>query len=379
MKNFIKILIFGSLFCTLGVFAQSSTLLPSAIELPKFAVNPVCTATEKGRMIYNSTDNKSYYCNGTTWVDMSAGGLTLPFSGSGSVVAPNILFNVTNSANGRAITGETTSSTYGIGVYGSSTNTAPSSSSPSTIGVFGINNSTNSNGIGIYGQHDGNGKAIYGAVKNNGIGVHGISLPVASGGNGNGIGVKGESTGGRGVYGISSDGVGVYGVSTNNFGVRGSSVNYVGVSGYTDDYNAAYFQNTSNSYSTIYAVNFGTGKAGEFFGNVSISENLTVDNGLGIVRSENTTQLKIVRFSGGFALNGIGANGSLNTALNYPNFSGVPTVTVGQYENGTGDWQCFKIIPFDVTATGCSIKVMNGCSTTMTGAATIHFLIVGPK
>jgi hypothetical protein len=357
MKKAFKILIISTL--SISAFSQSATILPSRMDVPNVPALPICDVTGKGRMVFNTSDNKMYFCNGTAWTDMTVGGFTLPYAGSGNATAPNILFGITNSANGRAISGVTTSSTYGNGVYGASTNTAPSSANPSSIGVFGINNSQNANGIGVYGQHDGTGKGIYGVVRNGGIGVHGIGLPVSSGGNGNGIGVKGESTNSTGVRGESSSGYGVHATSNTGAALYGSTGNNYG----------AYFDNSSLNTPTIYAYNFGGGRAAFLDGNVRVGNNLevdgtttlgsttnvngtlnangnlvvdgtaTVNNGKGVVyNSTNSTNLKIYTFTTATfvaALPGFGLSPEGAIAFN-GGFTGTPRVFVGDIDQTGG-------------------------------------------
>jgi hypothetical protein len=97
-----------------------------------------------------------------------------------------------------------------------------------SVGVIGINTSTSSKGIGVWGTQYGTGWGVYGAVSGAGRGVFGESA---------GVGVYGRSTGTgsnvRGVYGFSSEGQGVYGASTvaGSQGVRGHNVSGTGVYG----------------------------------------------------------------------------------------------------------------------------------------------------
>ena len=393
------IVLISSFFCVKS-FAQSTTILPSRIDVPNVAVLPTCDANGKGRMVYNTGDNKMYFCNGTAWTDMTVGGFTLPYSGSGSVVAPNFLFNVSNSGNGRAITGETSSPTYGTGVYGASTNTAPSSANPSSIGVFGINNSQNSNGIGIYGQHDGNGKGIYGVVKNSGIGVHGIGLPVSSGGSGFGIGVKGESTNSYGVQGVSFAADAVYGTSTSGDGVKGISSSLHG----------GHFETTSSTNPALYVVNNSTGPAAQFNGDVNISSDLrvnsitptttsltvnsnaivdgtlTVNNGKGVVyNSSNGTNLKIYRFSTQSILANLAAHASSEVTISFVGgFTQEPMVFVGNIASwGGASGEPNRVIlqvhdcSFSAGVTSCTGKVVNTDGTAVNYSTTWNMLAIG--
>ncbi len=57
-----------------SVFAQSVTINPAALDLPRVASLPSCSASTNGRMVYNTTDNKMYYCNGTAWINTEVAG-----------------------------------------------------------------------------------------------------------------------------------------------------------------------------------------------------------------------------------------------------------------------------------------------------------------
>lgn len=49
------------------LFAQNSTILPSSIQLPNVAVLGTCSALQKGQLVLLTSDNQTYYCNGTGW------------------------------------------------------------------------------------------------------------------------------------------------------------------------------------------------------------------------------------------------------------------------------------------------------------------------
>ena len=130
----------------------------------------------------------------------------LPFYYSGN--SNNTILSVENShttANNSTIKG-ITSSGYNVGaVHGVATNNNPSLD-PS--GVQGVNNSSTSNGYGVFGEHNGYG-----------TGVYGTSLY--------GFGVKGESYTNYGVHGIGGN-IGVWGRSPSSQGVQGSSTSGIG-------------------------------------------------------------------------------------------------------------------------------------------------------
>ncbi len=54
--------------------AQSMTILPGVLDLPRTATLPGCTAATKGRIFYNTTDNRMYYCNGASWINTEVSG-----------------------------------------------------------------------------------------------------------------------------------------------------------------------------------------------------------------------------------------------------------------------------------------------------------------
>jgi hypothetical protein len=81
MKKLLYSLIFSLLAG--GLFAQSATIDPNFVQIPKVAALPGCVVADKGKTVYNNTDNKMYYCNGTAWIDFSStgGGAGVPSTG----------------------------------------------------------------------------------------------------------------------------------------------------------------------------------------------------------------------------------------------------------------------------------------------------------
>jgi len=57
-----------------SVAAQSVTINPAALDLPRVTSLPSCSASTKGRMVYNTTDNRMYYCNGSAWINTEVAG-----------------------------------------------------------------------------------------------------------------------------------------------------------------------------------------------------------------------------------------------------------------------------------------------------------------
>lgn len=287
-----KLILLLSFVTPLWSVAQSATILPNSLSVPKVSALATCNTAAKGTQVLNTTDNKMYYCNGTNWQEMTGGGFTLPYSGTAG------------------------------------------SSDPI-----------------LYIENSGNGRAIYAK-----------SISAAA--------VRAETQSSYGVYASSSTGYGVYGSSSSN----------VGIYGYSGSNSGGYFEAYGNE-PTLYAYSF-NGNAANFRGNVTIRDELVVDDGKGIVRSNSATQQKIVRSTGGFGVTNLAVGAYTDTGtLNYENFGGVPTVTVGQVINAssTGEWYKVLIIPINVTATECNFRVVNLASDPVTFSASWQFLVVGPE
>lgn len=306
MKKLIFLLSFAT---PLESIAQSLTILPNSLSVPKVSTLSTCNTTAKGTQVLNTTDNKMYYCNGTNWQEMTGGGFTLPYSGTANSSDP-VLY-IENSGIGRGIQVKST------------------------------------NGSALRAENE------------------------------TGYGVYASSSSSFGVYGTSSTSTGVYGESISDVGVYGHSSTNYGVYGYSGTSYGGYF-NASGSAPTLYVTNF-EGNAADFRGNVKIRDELVVDDNKGIVRSNSATQLKVVRMTGGFGVTNLAVGSYADGALNYENFGGVPTVTVGQVSNGTGDWHKISVVPFNVTATSCEVRFINLSNASITMTGTWHFLIVGPE
>ncbi|RYU94457.1 hypothetical protein [Emticicia agri] len=150
MKKLILLLCFTA---PLWSIAQSATILPNSLSVPKVSSMPTCNTTEKGTQVLNTTDNKMYYCNGTNWQEMTGGGFTLPYSGT--VNGNSTLLYLENTGIGRVIHAKSTDfgalrgeSETNIGVHGSSTSYyGVNGTSISSVGVRG----SSASGTGVYG------------------------------------------------------------------------------------------------------------------------------------------------------------------------------------------------------------------------------------
>jgi len=182
------------------------------------------------------------------WKPDNTGGLTLPYSGSGS--SGTFVFQLTNNAAGPGIAatsagnGVSGFSSGGHGVYGRAGSETPFLPNHAA-GVFGESAS--------------------------GYGVVGFSTSAA--------GVQGESTSGYGVEGRSTSSLGVYGGSGSQVGVEGGSETGDGVLGSTSGSTAAGVRaiNDGNATRACLACGpGGTASAGDFTGNVYVHGNLNV-------------------------------------------------------------------------------------------------------
>lgn len=176
--------------------AQSITINANNLQLPKVSVLPACVAADYGKMVFLTTTNKAQVCNATGWVaiDVATAGLTIPINSTTSI-SGGALINVMNSstgANSIGIKAESASGNGGIGISGIANQQNPVNN---TVGVYGYNNSINSNGVGVYGRHFGYGWGVLG-VSDDGIGVEGRAM--------GGTGVKGMSVDGTAILGTVS-------------------------------------------------------------------------------------------------------------------------------------------------------------------------------
>jgi hypothetical protein len=73
MKTTISLL-FCFLFFVGAASAQSVTISPNSLDLPRVSSLSTCNASTKGRMVYTTTDNRMYYCNGTAWINTEVAG-----------------------------------------------------------------------------------------------------------------------------------------------------------------------------------------------------------------------------------------------------------------------------------------------------------------
>ncbi len=183
-----KKIVIITLFASNIALGQSTKIEPGAngfVSLPSVSVLSSCGVSDKGKMVFLTTDNKFYFCNGMAW---SANSFSLPFN--------QTISHGTNYDGGTFKITNSFPSSESVAIHGSITGndgyairaTALNTSGFNTGAIWATNSSTNSNGHGILGSHYGGG-----------------------------TGVSGGSSSGKGISGTSYSGLGGYFSSTSGY------------------------------------------------------------------------------------------------------------------------------------------------------------------
>ncbi|MES2648904.1 MAG: hypothetical protein V4717_18650 [Bacteroidota bacterium] len=117
-------------------------------------------------------------------------------------------------------------------------------------------------------------------------------------------------------------------------------------------------------------------------GNDAIVEgDITVATNKGIVRSQNSTQLKVVRTSVELTASSLSPGGSVDSGIfAFETFGATPQVYVGNMISANNnDWDRVEFIPFAVTATGCKFRVINHSATTVSTEVRFAVLVIGAQ
>jgi hypothetical protein len=116
-------------------------------------------------------------------------------------------------------------------------------------------------------------------------------------------------------------------------------------------------------------------------GGLNVVGDVVVQSNKGIVRSQNSTQLKVVRTSVELSANNLAAGGFVDSgAFFYESFGAVPQVYVGNMQTASNnDWHKLEFIPFNVTANSCQFRVMNHGSSTASVAVKYSILVIGAE
>jgi len=107
---------------------------------------------------------------------------------------------------------------------------------------------------------------------------------------------------------------------------------------------------------------------------------ILVNTNKGIVRSQNGTQLKIIRTNVTLSAN-IGAGGAVDSGdFGYEAFSATPQVFVGNMISANNSsWASLEFIPFSVDVNTCKFRVFNHGSSSVNVQVSYSLLIVGPE
>lgn len=293
-----------------SIFAQSISLDPNVLQLPRLAVNPTCAVADKGKMIYNTTQEKVLYCNGMTWIDPATNGASNDWLTSGSNTYVSNLTGKVGIGTNNPISPLTI---YNPAV--ASTNYQTSTTGTSTAdGLFvGISNSRNY----VYSYE--NADLV--------LGTNNVDRLVINGGGNIGIGTQSPT----------------------------SKLHVVG--------------NTRTTGSL------------EVNTNADIDGNLTVQNGKGIVRSDDATQMVIEDYVSPPNLNFTLTAGAMTGPIGivFSTFTSTPSIAFGDM-TGVTNPQNIVITIESVTNSGAILWVKNiGSSTSVATNATIKAMIIGKK
>jgi hypothetical protein len=192
-----KILTWALALTPLINLAQSISINPSNLQLPRVASLPTCVAADYGEMVFATSNNKAHICTPTGWQAIEPSvGLSIPLNANQSRNGQGLLdfTNTSSVANSKGVYGAASAPSGGFGIHGVASATSPTNN---TVGVYGQSQSVNTFGIGVYGRHSTSGVAVAGE-SNSGIGVEGVTTA------GTGTGVKGSATTGDAIFGTAT-------------------------------------------------------------------------------------------------------------------------------------------------------------------------------
>lgn len=372
MKNllFIGITI---LLLAFNAFSQSALILPNSVGVPKVATMPACNANEKGKQVFNTNDNKMYFCNGTSWTDMTVGGFTLPYSGSGNIdfQAGNALFNIenTNTNSGRAIYGK--SAVNGVGIFGESN---------SGVGVFGKSMTS----VGVNGYSD-TGVGVR-AYSQSGLSFYSWSQYNFAGYFQGRVFVEGRLGLGNYENNTYDDIDATLQIKATNVSddwgqhirlINRDDSGYGDILHDTGGFKMRNFQ-AGDSFFFRNSVNTTVAKI-DNLGNTTLHGELVVNDTKGIVQNYNGTQMKIYNRNISYSLT-IGAESTyIADAISLDTFSSNPAVYIGDVDSQTGDYYKVMISPVAVTTNSVRLRFFNPTNSSITFTGTWSIIAIGPK
>jgi len=381
----------------LDISSNSKGLLPPRMTTVQ---RTGISSPANGLMVFD-TDTKTYWYFSTTWKEINnnggGGNFSLPYSGNSSAFFPFSITNTSAALGSSGIYGRNGDSgsgfipQYSMGVWGDNSIGVGVAGTSNTIGVLGMTNGNDPNGIGV-------------------MGVSGSSLKdrgaITGTNSSSGVGVFGQSSG--------TDGVAIYGL--------GGSSNSSSYAGFFRNSNAAntkdvvqiYNQgagrglmidqvNSSNSDDVFEVRNSGTGnflslitglnevkttiaKNGNINtdGNIISDGTVTVKGNKGIVRNTSSNQLRVEvlsvsvpafpyqHYDTNFGAPGQDVIVSFSTA-----FSSPPAVYIANAVSGSL-MPLTKII-YEVTTTGFKFSIANFTPYDFTnaGAGTFKVIAIG--
>lgn len=119
---------------------------------------------------------------------------------------------------------------------------------------------------------------------------------------------------------------------------------------------------------------------GSVTGDLTVSGDLKVNANKGIVRSNSSTQVKIIRTS--ITLSGsLSAGGAVDSGeFGYEAFGGTPQVYVGNMISASNSgWAKLVFVPFEVDSNSCKFRVFNHSEGAVSVEVTYSVLIIGAE
>ena len=115
-------------------------------------------------------------------------------------------------------------------------------------------------------------------------------------------------------------------------------------------------------------------------GNVNVTGDVKVSGNKGIVRTNSSTQYKVVKTAASFSASNMASNTYLISGnLSYETFGGTPTVIVGNFVSGSGEWYKVKLIPYNVGTGSCIFRLFNTASDAITFSGSWSIIVIGPE
>jgi hypothetical protein len=140
---------------------------------------------------------------------------------------------------------------------------------------------------------------------------------------------------------------------------------------------AATLSNDVNIGGTLFSKNINT------TGSITVTQNVTVNGGLGLVAFGNGNRQKLLTYTATLSVSNLAAGALLGATgvitIAGGTFSGTPTACLGNVINANGDYYKVTLILENVSATNITIRIFNGTSTPISFSnASWKILVYGP-